>query len=231
MRDPQKQILDFLQRLTYRVVLIDSKIEMYEYLVSCAQDRWVETLNRTPAFFKFVMDAFLTDVIINLSKLYDRRLSAKRSLLHYLRLVDDNIGSLEVKEGHLTHEIIAAQRAKIESARPMVDKLTIHRDKVHAHDDKTYFDEPFKVHLEAPLDETHLRELVEIVKELLLEHHVALRDTHFIMRAINADEARHVVTRLQQREFLVNHPVVFDLISDGTVPLFENLRLPEPRQG
>ena len=71
-------------------------------------DGWKHSI----ALQRSVMDAFLTDVIINLSKLYDRRLSAKRSLLHYLRLVDDNLGSLEVKEGHLTHEIIAVQRAK-----------------------------------------------------------------------------------------------------------------------
>ena len=217
MKNPDSQLQQIRERLTGHVVVLDAKLEMYEDLRAGINDERRKVLNQFVAFFRYAEDAFLTDIILTLTKIYDVSADAKRSLFHYLKLVRDNFGQLESKNSEFTVSTVNLQLAEIEARRVQLETLKIHRDKWRAHHDKQYFDRPAKLDEEAPLNVDDLRQLVEVAKQILWTHHGAFDDIEMVMRLGNADDLTRLMQLLQRHDMLTQKPEVLRILSDEMI--------------
>jgi len=196
---------------------------MLEYLQGCIHNERVEVLNATPAFFRNTMDALQGDIIIKLHKLYAGGKHAKRSLINFLRLVGQQEPTLtlpgtELNPSHVPL-LIDRHLARVEAARPVLDRLAVHRDKVWAHDDKKYSDEPFKLHEDAPPSLKDLRELVALAQDILLQLNGNIRNIHMVMQPPQPDDASRLVGMLGRYLRWAKSAVVQELIHSGQLDL------------
>src|SRR5690606_25074374 len=128
--------------------VIQQKVSTYSHLRDCSKDHRKVILDIAPHFFSFAGDSLIADVIVSITALSDS--SAERSLPSYLRKVENKYSILEIKKHYLTYTVVQSQRARIITLQPTIKKIAVHRNKVRAHHDKAFFDDPSKGFEEYP---------------------------------------------------------------------------------
>jgi hypothetical protein len=209
MQDTQRQLQEFLHRLTRRVQWMDQKLQIYNYLlIECVienaddpPDNRAEAIKLAPEFFACIIDALWKDVIVTLCIMYDkdRGKDAKTSLPHYLTQVSKHFSSLKLSPGSLSIDVVNNQRAMIEreDIQSVIKRVKEHRDKYLAHCDLTYFDNPSKLHKSVPIEYREVCNLVELTTEILQTHRDSILDDDRTIRRTAGDVVCVIASLLQ----------------------------------
>ena len=191
---------------------LETQFEIYKYLSECANSHRRDALNVAPAFFKNVQVSLTTSVIFMLSKLYDERPTAKRSLPHFLKSALEYYSSLLEPQRCISDATIREQIAQIKNDKAVLDKVKKHRDKYHAHHDNRYFDNPAAHSADAPLSTTEVEQLIRSGQEILKKHCLALFQTDRLMRPENARDVEDAVRSILRYTKLANDSDVQHII-------------------
>lgn len=189
-----EELKDFLDRLMSHVFRLGTKFGIYEYLGECLRDKREIAIDFAPIFFDHVRESLASDIILSLDKLYAGNKKAKRSLVHYLRQVKMHSAHLTRKNKLISLPDIEQQLRDIENFRNVLSNIKKHRNKYYAHHDEAYFDNPSKLHNDAPLYISELSELVKTTQNILKVHYEAMNNTMLhSMMPIRSDDVSNLI--------------------------------------
>ena len=182
MTDIESRFEKFSNKLLNEIISINNNFLLYKHLLKKREDR-LDAIHYANAFFSMIGEALFTDVIISLSRLYEKNYrKSYGNLYNYLDFIDtnsnlftvdekirrvENIGGLEeyIKENFPSsiNELIENHRNMLNDMESKIDSLMTWRDKYYAHNDGKYFFESEKLYKEVPLFYKDIEKLIHNV--------------------------------------------------------------------
>lgn len=187
MIDPQKYLTEYLEKLIFRFLYIDSLNRQLIQIGKWIKPDRIQALDIGAHFFELSQYSISRTILIELCKLVSHK--EEKSLIDWLNQAKEHYGSLDVsiydpeyttgrERRQLSRKefeaIIDKDFLEIESQSDTINKLRIRRDKVIAHADAAFFNEPSRMQTEFPLSDLDVTALMMTLSEILRMHHVYL---------------------------------------------------------
>ncbi len=183
MINPKLQLNEFQEKLEKRIRDLGRKLEIVKFFEDCKQEQKDSPnhiiLNDFRHFFIPVWTALKTEILINVNNLFDESKNAKRSLIHFIKLVKETLkvlrddlskDDLSKKEIKLLEDEIEEQIKVISSKKAIFASIKTSRDGFYAHHDPKYIDDPKRLLKDAPLPFDEIVELIEFCQNTLNWH-------------------------------------------------------------
>lgn len=217
MQNPQKQIVDLLESLANRVIDLDAKLNDAKNFYDLIKDeRYLEIVNNTPTFFRIHNNSIQRDLVIVLAKTFDP--GSRRSVLKLIDWIKENNNNLEYKGQPLTDEDIESFLQNVSGIEHILSKIKTQRDKFIAHDDPIYFDEPYRINEDAPINLDELERVLDVLREILFEIYSSIKNAHFEMKLVGLRNIDFIVKLLRHQKVLSDDDEIRKRIWDGDLP-------------
>jgi hypothetical protein len=217
MENPQEQVTSLRDRLINRLIDLDAKLRDLQSFYSLVKEKeYIETINICPQFFRMHTDSLLKDIIIVLAKTFDNK--SKRSIYTLLDWLDQCIKNLNYKGDPITYVDISDFHTDIMNVETTLTKIKKQRDKFLAHDDKKYFDQPFRIHEEAPIDLSELEIVLKVLRSILFRIYGAMENSHYIMQITDLKKADYVIKLLRHHSILYKNEKISGMMFSGELP-------------
>lgn len=186
MNNPQKHLTNYLLKLIERY----AKIKLYKKQLEII-DEWkgphrIDTLNKGATFFRLVEASFKRTMLVELCLFVSEK--EQVNILDWLnkarkhskslnptksnRNDKDNLGysRLSLKEDEYK-KVVAKQINSISKHENIIKNLIAHRDKIFAHYDASYFNNPKAIYKKYAIDILELNNLMKTTEEVLSAQH------------------------------------------------------------
>ncbi len=207
---------EYRESLISEAIRLTSYIRVHRRLYERREDRLNE-MNMFPAFFRTVVDALFSAIVIWVDKLLGER--SERGLVNFLIFVENNREIFEIKElqrrrkypdGHwmlnrepITLEVIQDDRNQLRNFAPLAS-FKLRRDKFHAHFDKKYFFERDKLSEDAPLILSDLDEVVTHMKNTIDRYSTSYDGNVFDLELMDISDIDYLLDFLYEHEYREN---------------------------
>ena len=161
-------------------------------------------------------DSLLKDIIIVLAKTFDKK--SKRSVYTLLEWLDQCINNISYKGDSITYLDISDFHTEILNVEATLKKIKKQRDKFLAHDDKKYFDQPFRIHEEAPVDLSDLEIVLKVLRSILFRIYQAMENSHYIMQISDLKKVDYVIKLLRHHRILYKNDKISGMMFSGELP-------------
>ena len=121
-----------------------------------------------PVLFFVLLPALFDHLMLAAARLYEKK--GDRSIQRLLRIVQSMPTEIPWKDQGFSVSEIMRQQSLIESNASLLEKLKVRRDKVLAHMDKDYFNDPGKIEKDYPITILELLNLLRATQALLAAH-------------------------------------------------------------
>ncbi len=211
MINPQKELSNYLEKLIFRCLHIDSLNRQISQILEWETPERIETLDIGSHFFELSLYTFSRTVLLDLYKLVSE--DEDKSIIDWLKKAKEHCSSLDISRydpnssSHnnrkpLTNDeyiqIIDNHLARINEHSTIIQNIKGRRDTVIAHTDRTFFNNPRKMLNKFPLTNIDINLLLSSIKEILHEHYLlllhadismevsALTDVEFVLKNVRA---------------------------------------------
>lgn len=208
----------YLDRLTNHYSITDSKFHQLKLIDGfIIEDDSRDVLNIAPSFFKAVKRSFWKDVILTLYNLYDIGSQAKRTIPHFLNRFYQEFEHLDIKDKDFVRDEILEIEKNIQSISPELQQIKTYRDKLYAHFDKKYFDQPFLISQDADVNHKLIEKVLENTYLILFKIHAGYRDVHYEMKIHNRGDINKIINNLKTFKKWRNTEEVKALLNNGKI--------------
>ena len=120
-----------------------------------------QRINLAPGFFTIVMHSLLTTILLTLARLYDDReeVSLKKLISQCSKYASLDNDSENIQK---LRQLIDEANADIEKLSSAIVNLESRRDKIYAHNDKSYFNQTQKMLDDFPIQQQELEKLLNL---------------------------------------------------------------------
>jgi len=217
MENPQEQFTSLRDGLINRLIDLDAKLRDLQSFYSLVNEtQYIDTINICPHFFRMHTDSLLKDIIIVLAKTFDKK--SKRSIYTLLKWLDQCINNLSYKATPISYVDISDFHTDIMNVEPVLTKIKMQRDKFLAHDDKNYFDQPFRIHEEAPIDLSELESILDVMRSIFFRIYGAMENSHYIMKITDLKKVDYVIKLLRHHRILYKNEKINGMMFSGEIP-------------
>ncbi|MHB2154386.1 AbiU2 domain-containing protein [Calditrichota bacterium GD2] len=187
MENPEKQLKEYLEKLIFRFIYIHSLHKQVLLILEWERPDRIIALQIGSYFFELTLFSFRRTIILELCKLLSER--EDKSLLDWLKKAKKNAKALKpsvyspgiktsdsrrILKPYEYIEIIEKQISNIHKYDSIIQTLITRRDKDIAHSDRTYFNEPKKLHDLFPISDLDISSLLNTISEILRRHYSLL---------------------------------------------------------
>jgi hypothetical protein len=210
MKNPKKDLSDYLEKLIFRCLHIDSLNRQIKQILQWETPERIETLNMFSHFFGLSLYTFSRTVLMDLYKLVSD--NEEKSIIDWLKKAKEHCSKLDVSRYDpnsssrsnrkpLTNEeyikIIDNHLAMINKHSTIIQNIKGRRDTVIAHTDRAFFNDPQKMLKRFPLSDIDIDTLLNSIKEILREHHVLLLHADLTMEVAALSDAESVLKNVR----------------------------------
>jgi hypothetical protein len=170
-------------------------------------------MNIAPCFFKTIMDALYSAIIICTYNLLNNK--SESGFEDFLRFINNNLSIFKISElqrrrGYpdkhwmLNREKITCKTVEKDQQRirriKALPSIKLRRDKTHAHLDKDYFFERDKISKRAPLKWSDFDEIINIMKDILNTYSSSYDGNLFEIEVWNINDIDSLLDRLHSEK-------------------------------
>lgn len=178
---------DYLKKLIFRYLYIHSLIRQVGLIKEWETQDGLETLNIGAYFFELTIFSFSRTILLEIYKLVSD--NEDKSLMNWLNKAKDNATVLNPSRynpnssdsqsrislsGTDYVKIIDLHFSELEKHKGTIQSIKARRDKVLAHTDKAFFNDPSKLFDKYPLNDLDISAFMETINNILREHHLLL---------------------------------------------------------
>ena len=178
---------EYLKKLIFRYLHIHSLNHQVRLIQEWESPSRLQALDIGSHFFGLVIFSFSRTILLELCKLVSNR--EDKSLIDWLNKAKENAKALEPSrhnshsEGHQSRipltldeytKLIDEHLDQIFKHDKTIQRLKGRRDKIIAHSDKSFFNDPQKLIEKYHLNNPDISALMDTISEILREHHVLL---------------------------------------------------------
>lgn len=186
MKDPAGELMDYLERLTYRYLNLVSLHRELHIINDWRRRPNVSAHESGAYFFALVGYSFWRTILVDLILLLSE--NEDKSLLDWLKKAREHAASLKpslhdalsnIQEPTRLGDyraIIDGQLSEIQTLEGTIKRMRVHRDKAIAHIDRTYFNNPGKLCMDYPLICADIDDLLALVARILKSHYEHVRN-------------------------------------------------------
>jgi hypothetical protein len=187
MKDPKKEIRDYLEKLIHRLLYIKGLNKQLKLLREWETPNRIIALEIGSYFFRLVGFSFYRTLLIELCMLFDDR--EEKCINDFLLKANENVKAIEPKrlnsksgkreiiKSSEYQNVIAEHQKLINSKRNIIDNIKGRRDTNLAHSDAKYFNNPNDIYIKYPLRDENIEDIIELATEILRMQHVYLFDS------------------------------------------------------
>ena len=224
MEHPQKHVTEYLEKLIFRYLHIDSVNRQVRQIQEWETPDRIDALNIGLHFFELALYTFSRTILLEICKLISSR--EQISIIDWLNTARENADQLDISlyDPNSTNgrgrkavpsgnylDIIDKQLTEIDKHKVTIENLKGQRDKVIAHTDKAFFNDPKKMHEQFPLSNLDISALMETISNILHYQHTLLLHSDISME----------VTAVTDVETVLNHVLAFVRIRRDAKKLFD----------
>lgn len=207
MEDPSKQLREYLEKLIFRFLYVKSLDRQLKIIKEWETPNRAEALNIGAYFFKLVIYSFARTILIELCKLVSEK--EDKSLVDWLKKAKEHAASIDSTRHNPNYSeterepikpeeyvtIIEGQESQLAGQREVIDRIKTQRDKILAHSDAKYFNNPQEFYEQYPLSTEDIDGLMETVSDILSEQHLYLFQSDLLDMDISSASKVDVVLR------------------------------------
>jgi hypothetical protein len=194
MTDPQTELSTYLENLIFRCLHIDSLNRQVNQILEWETPERIEALDMGSHFFELSLYTFSRTVLLDIYKLVSD--GEDKSLIDWLNKAREHCSKLDVsifdpeatsgnRRRKLSNDeyiqIIDSHLDLIKEHSTTIQNLKGRRDKVIAHTDRTFFNDPRKMLDRFPLTDIDIDSLLDSIKKILHDHYSFLFHAHLSM--------------------------------------------------
>ncbi len=181
------ELVDFLRRLEEKALLINGNLQTLKIIDECLRDDRVAMLRMFEGYFSLTIDALVSNIIVRTFNMYDESPRAQRGIPQFLTRARSDAHTLVPPQigGHMLAPVLVSskqdlihmidhQLQNIETAKPILEKIAIHRSKYRVHSDKKFFDDPNLLLGEYHLNIQDLDEIDALTRAILAKQHIII---------------------------------------------------------
>lgn len=206
MINPKERLREYLDQLIHRFLNIKSLYQELRRIHDWYVPTRVETINLGSYFFQLSLYSMSRIFLVELSMLLSK--NEDRSLFDWLKKAREHAPSIEPthynpKYSMGEHEsikpreyqdIVDKHTTQLKSQKDVTKKIKARRDKVIAHLDKTFFDDPLAISIHYPIYTTEIDQLIEIISDVLRQHYKYLFQADMRMEILSAMNVDVILT-------------------------------------
>jgi len=185
MNNAHKQMRDWLRQIINKFKYVSTLNDQLEKFDDWRTPKKLTIINMGAGFFWLMNYSFMRSILIELYLLLaDREV---RSLPNWLKDACRYAGNInptrDISDGEREREVISSDEYRIIVGKnldllaehsELIGKIQIRRDKILAHWDKKYFNNPNKIDLDSPLSKVQLKKLINSISDILRDQCVFL---------------------------------------------------------
>lgn len=212
MINPKEKLREYLDQIIHRFLNTKSLFHELKRINSWSTPDRLETLNHGYYFFQLSTYSIARIYLVELAAILSER--EERSLIDWLKKAHDHAKSIcptrynpnykgerEPIKAEEYKSIIDQNLRELDSHENVISRIKAWRDKLIAHLDKTYFDNPSAIYKDYPINSTEIDQLIEAVSKILHEHHLYLFQADLrmeILSEMNVDSVLNYVRAFQR---------------------------------
>ena len=161
------------------------KAAMYDYFTRAFSEDGEGTRRDTPLLY-YLIESLETDLLLGLAKLIERK--GQSSLQKLINTAEGNRTRIQWKEP-MPPALLASHKEALDAKTATIDAITGQRNKYYAHADRTYFFDPDTRHIDYPITNRDIIELVRTFQNIVADHmrhfdgHAPVSVDHFFSMA------------------------------------------------
>ncbi len=193
------RIKDHLEKLLFMILEVDSLIEMTEDYISIENSEDFKLFNMLPIFFSNIYNSFVKSICIDLCIIFDKPEKSNRGIQKLLKRIENqlNLNFINSKNKEKLKIAIRENNLKINDNEKSFKSLLDLRDKIYAHKDRRYFDNPDLIIQEIKFSMEDIKKLIEIAKSIVGFWYSELI-IEFDMSSVSKGEFDHLIQILKQ---------------------------------
>jgi len=184
MEDQKHPVIQYFEKIFFRYLHIDSLNRQINQIMDWHMPGRMEAITIGSHFFELALYSFGRIVLIDLLKLVNEK--EDRSLFHWLEKAKREAPNLEISRYNSDsglrnpipvaeyHELINAQLAQLRGYTEIVEGIRVRRNKMIAHADKKFFDDPERLFQRYPMAGLDIQPLMVTIKSILHEQYLLL---------------------------------------------------------
>jgi hypothetical protein len=133
-------IENYLLRIFHRVIDINAKLQILEYLNKAIHERR-SAFNLAKTYWGISYRSLLGDVTLSITKLFE----GDRTVNSFLNNIEQNIDKITALNNDFEKKELKEQQKAINELSTLIDEQFELRNNIYAHIDKKYFDNPTKM--------------------------------------------------------------------------------------
>lgn len=215
MTEKEKEFEDLLKNFFNDLIFANQCYELFVHLNERTKNR-LEVMNYAPGFFKVVMESlFLTCIIVLCRIVETNQRRSHFNIYTFLNFTEKNTQLFRwdehVRRAKLDADdinfykrdfkeiniIINECKILLEDKKDNVNTLFIWRDKYYAHNDK-YFLQPGELEKTFPLKYIEVKEIINILKEILNKFYVTYNGTEQLISPIDQFDIDYILDELEE---------------------------------
>ncbi len=186
MKDPGKQLRDYLEKLIHRFLYIKSLDRQLKLINEWETPNRAEALNIGSYFFRLVIYSFNRTILIELCKLVSDK--EEKSLVDWMKKAKEHTATIKPTRYNPDYSeaerepikpkeyrtIIDSQEDQLDAQKTVIDRVKAQRDRALTHSDSAYFNNPQELYKHYPLSTNDIDDLMDTVSEILRQQHLFL---------------------------------------------------------
>lgn len=212
MINPKERLREYLDQIIHRFLNTKSLFHELKRINSWSTPDRLETLNHGFYFFQLSTYSMTRIYLVELATMLSE--SEERSLIDWLKKAREHAKSIfptrynpnykserEPIKAKEYQSIIDQNLSELDSHENVISRIKAWRDKLIAHLDITYFDDPLPIYKDYPINNTEIDQLIETVSKILHEHHLYLFEADLrveILSEMNVDSVLNYVRAFQR---------------------------------
>lgn len=229
MNNPKEELRNYLDQIVHRFLNTKSIFQELKKINSWSSPERIETLNHGFHFFQLATYSMTRIYLVELAAILSEK--EERSLIDWLKKAREHAKAIsptrynhnckDEREPIKTAEyqsIIDKNQRELDTHKILIKRIKAWRDKLIAHIDKKYFNEPLAIYQDYQICNTEIDQLIEAVSKILHEHYLYLfkADSRMeILSEMDVDSVLNYVRafqRIRKDKELINsgfRPVVY----------------------
>lgn len=161
------KVRKYLEDLWYRVINLDRYIRAVHSVDNEVTEERIEKLGLSGQVFIHFRYLAIFNIVVTLDAIFDK--TSKRSICQFLDWLEaySNGNEVAAESARTLKEKVDNEREEICKVSQELAVIKVWRDKLFAHHDKTYFDNPYFLHEKKPLSIASLETAVEVLKRIV----------------------------------------------------------------
>jgi len=225
MINPKEKLREYLDQIIHRFLNTKSLFHELKRINSWSTPDRLETLNHGYYFFQLSTYSMTRIYLVELATILSER--EERSLTDWLKKAREHAKSLcptrynpnkserEPIKAEEYKSIIDQNLRELNTHENVISRIKEWRNKLIAHLDKTYFDNPSAIYEDYPINNTEIDQLIETVSKILHEHHLYLFQADLRMEILSVENVDSILSYVQAFQRICKDE---ELVSSGFRP-------------